>query len=158
MPSAKRADCFWIYMLECDNGSYYTGYTRNIARRFRQHVDGKAGVRYTRSHPPVRIAQCWRLFGSVGTALKIESLIKQKPRPVKDRLVANPSRGRCLPKTSRTAWTPLPARRRPICDRRVSQKFQLTMGRMGSSSLSVMTFSSPICIPFMKVALLNTPI
>jgi putative endonuclease len=91
MPSAKRADCFWIYMLECDNGSYYTGYTRNIARRFRQHVDGKAGVRYTRSHPPVRIAQCWRLFGSVGTALKIESLIKQKPRPVKDRLVANPA-------------------------------------------------------------------
>lgn len=91
MPKAKRADCFWIYMLECDNGSYYTGYTRNIARRFRLHVEGKAGVRYTRSHPPVRIAQCWRLFDSVGTALKVEILIKQKPRPVKDRLVANPA-------------------------------------------------------------------
>ena len=91
MPRAKRADCFWIYMLECDNGSYYTGYTRNLARRFRQHVEGKAGVRYTRSHPPVRIAQCWRLFDSVGTALKVEVLIKRKPRPVKDKLVANPS-------------------------------------------------------------------
>ena len=78
-------------MLECDNGSYYTGYTNNLARRFRLHFEGKANVRYTRSHPPVRIAQCWRLFDTVGTALKVEVLIKKKPRAIKDLLVEDPS-------------------------------------------------------------------
>jgi putative endonuclease len=90
MPKTTAAKCYWIYILECNNGSYYTGYTINIARRYRQHVEGKAGVRYTRSHRPVRIAQCWRLFGDVGTALKVESLIKRRNRPTKDRLVENP--------------------------------------------------------------------
>ena len=91
MPKKTKTACYWIYMLECDNGSYYTGYTINLARRFRLHFEGKAGVRYTRSHPPVRIAQCWRLFDTIGTALKVELLIKRKPRKTKERLVADPS-------------------------------------------------------------------
>ena len=90
MSRSTASRCFWIYILECEDGSYYTGYTVNLARRYRQHVEGKAGVRYTRSHRPVRIAQCWRLFGDVGTALKVESLIKRRGRPLKDRLVENP--------------------------------------------------------------------
>jgi putative endonuclease len=90
MPNVSRTGCFWIYILECDDGSYYTGYTSNMARRYRQHVDGSAGVRYTRSHQPVRIAQCWRLFDTVGTALKVESLIKKRPRRAKQALVAHP--------------------------------------------------------------------
>ena len=82
---------FWIYMLECDNGAYYTGYTTNLVRRFRQHIDGTANVRYTRSHRPVRIAQCWRLHDSVGCALKVERLIKSGGRRFKERLVRDPS-------------------------------------------------------------------
>lgn len=78
-------------MLECDDASYYTGYTKNLVRRYRQHVDGKAGVKYTRMHKPVRIAQCWRLFGPVGTALRVEQYVKKKPRSVKDRFVAFPA-------------------------------------------------------------------
>jgi putative endonuclease len=78
-------------MLECDDASYYTGYTKNMVRRYRQHVEGKAGVKYTRTHKPVRIAQCWRLFGTVGTALKVELYIKRRPRSVKDRFVSNPA-------------------------------------------------------------------
>ena len=87
----KHPPHLWIYMLECKNGCYYTGYTTNLARRFRQHFEGKANVRYTRSHPPKRIAQCWRLFDTIGTALKVEVLIKRKPRKTKDRLVKDPS-------------------------------------------------------------------
>ncbi|MGD8413388.1 MAG: GIY-YIG nuclease family protein [Candidatus Latescibacterota bacterium] len=90
MPKKKQSRCFWIYILECDDGSYYTGYTNNLARRYRLHVEGKAGVRYTRSHRPVRIAQCWRLFDTVGTALKVEHLVKKRPRAAKTRLVASP--------------------------------------------------------------------
>lgn len=79
-------------MLECENGAYYVGYTKNLARRFRQHIDGTANVRYTRSFRPLCISQCWRLFGPVGTALKIEKLIKKAGRPAKRRFVSEPSR------------------------------------------------------------------
>ena len=96
MPKTARTDCFWIYILECDDGSYYTGYTNNLARRYRLHVEGKAGVRYTRSHRPVRIAQCWRLFDTVGTALKVEHLVKKRPRAAKTRLVTNPGELKAL--------------------------------------------------------------
>lgn len=89
MPAASST--FWIYILECENGAYYTGYTNNLVRRFRQHIDGTAGVKYTRSNRPLRIAQCWRLCGSVGDALKIEAMIKRRGRVLKDRLVENPS-------------------------------------------------------------------
>jgi putative endonuclease len=96
MPKMDRSKCFWIYILECDDGSYYTGYTNNLARRYRLHVEGKAGVRYTRSHRPVRIAQCWRLFGTVGTALKVEYLVKKEPRATKTRLVTSPGELKAL--------------------------------------------------------------
>jgi putative endonuclease len=86
----KRANWFWIYMIECDNGALYTGYTNNLARRYRQHLDGTANVRYTRSYKPVRLAQCWRLFDTVGTALKVESLIKRAGIAVKRRLLDDP--------------------------------------------------------------------
>jgi putative endonuclease len=81
---------FWIYMIECDNGAYYTGYTSNLTRRFRQHLDGTANVKYTRSHKPVRLASCWQLFDTVGTALKVESLIKRGGAPTKRRLLDDP--------------------------------------------------------------------
>ena len=78
-------------MLECENGAYYTGYTTNLTRRFRQHLDGTAGVKYTRSHRPVRIAQCWRLYDSVGCALKVEKMIKAGGRRVKNLILSDPS-------------------------------------------------------------------
>lgn len=82
---------FWIYILECENDSYYVGYTKNLARRFRQHVDGTAGVRYTRSFKPKRISQCWRMYGSVGSALKVERMIKKGGRAMKLRFIREPA-------------------------------------------------------------------
>ena len=46
---------FWLYMLECENGSFYTGYTKNLAIRYYQHINGKQSARYTRSFKPVKI-------------------------------------------------------------------------------------------------------
>lgn len=45
---------WFVYLLECRNGSVYTGITTDIPRRFAQHAAGK-GARYTRSNPPVRL-------------------------------------------------------------------------------------------------------
>jgi putative endonuclease len=83
---------FWIYILKCENGAYYTGYTRNIARRYRQHVDGTAGVKFTRSFKPVAIAQCWLLTGEMGAALSVEAAIKKFSRKRKLELIARPDR------------------------------------------------------------------
>lgn len=45
---------WFVYMLECRDGSVYTGITVDVDRRFQQHLAGK-GARYTRSHPPLRV-------------------------------------------------------------------------------------------------------
>lgn len=45
---------WFVYLLECRDGSLYTGITVDVARRYAQHASGK-GARYTRSHPPQRL-------------------------------------------------------------------------------------------------------
>jgi putative endonuclease len=82
--------CFWVYMIECSNGALYVGYSTNLVRRFREHLDGTVGARYTRSFKPVRLSQCWRVYGDVGAALKIERLIKKAGRKAKERFVHDP--------------------------------------------------------------------
>lgn len=45
----------WIvYILECEDGSLYTGITTDINRRISEHKNGK-GAHYTRSHKPLRL-------------------------------------------------------------------------------------------------------
>lgn len=43
-----------VYLIECVDGSVYTGITTDIQRRYAQHVAGK-GARYTRARPPLRL-------------------------------------------------------------------------------------------------------
>ena len=88
----KKAEDYWIYFLECENGSYYTGCTNNLARRYRQHLNGTGRAKYTQSFKPIRIAQCWRLFDSRGIALKVEHLIKNMERRDKERIVRKPEK------------------------------------------------------------------
>ncbi|MEO8671566.1 MAG: GIY-YIG nuclease family protein [Tahibacter sp.] len=45
---------WFVYMLECRDGSIYTGICVDVAARYAQHVRGK-GARYTRSHPPSHV-------------------------------------------------------------------------------------------------------
>ncbi len=45
----------YVYILECADGSYYTGWTNDLAGRYQAHKERK-GAKYTKSHPPVRIA------------------------------------------------------------------------------------------------------
>ena len=45
---------FFCYILECSDGSFYTGWTTDPLRRLRQHNQGR-GSRYTRQRGPVRL-------------------------------------------------------------------------------------------------------
>ena len=47
----------WVYILECSDGSYYTGSTRDLERRFIQHNNG-TGANYTADRRPVVLAWC----------------------------------------------------------------------------------------------------
>ncbi len=90
--SDTEANCFYIYILECDNGNYYTGYTKDLVKRYQQHLTGTANSKYTRSFKPKRIAQCWQLFDEIGIALKIERFIKRQDKKTKKLLIQHPDR------------------------------------------------------------------
>lgn len=46
---------WWVYMVECADGTLYTGVTTDVARRVEEHNQGKAGARYTRARRPVSL-------------------------------------------------------------------------------------------------------
>ena len=76
------ADKPWfLYLLECANGSYYAGITTDVAARFLAHQQGR-GARYTRANPPIRIlAQAQ--YADRSAASKAEWALKQLPREAK---------------------------------------------------------------------------
>ncbi len=51
MTASRR---FYCYLLECSDGSYYTGWTTDPRRRATEHNAGR-GARYTRARRPVRL-------------------------------------------------------------------------------------------------------
>ena len=82
---------YFVYILECVNGAYYTGYTTDIRRRYQQHLSGTDACKYTRSFPPKRIAACWQVGDDLSVALKIEHWIKRRTKQAKQQLIAKPS-------------------------------------------------------------------
>lgn len=64
----------YVYMLLCDNGSYYTGYTVDVERRIKAHMSGK-GAKYTRVHKPVELVYV-ETCNSKSEAMKRECSIK----------------------------------------------------------------------------------
>ena len=49
-----RMKTWYLYLLECTDGSIYTGITVDVEARYAAHA-ARRGARYTRSHPPVRM-------------------------------------------------------------------------------------------------------
>ena len=50
----RSREKWFLYILECSDGSFYTGVTKDIKRRFKMHTSGKAS-RYTRTRLPVKL-------------------------------------------------------------------------------------------------------
>ncbi len=80
---------FYCYMLECADGSYYTGWSTDPQRRLRQH-NGGSGSRYTRSHRPVRLVYVEECPDR-STAMERERAIKALPRARKKKLIGSVS-------------------------------------------------------------------
>ncbi|MFI4918580.1 MAG: GIY-YIG nuclease family protein [Legionellales bacterium] len=86
----KDKPCYWVYMLLCNNNTYYTGYTNDLAKRYQSHVNGTGRCKYTRSFKPIAIAQCWKINGDKSMALQLERTIKKLSRIDKEKIIANP--------------------------------------------------------------------
>lgn len=81
---------YYVYILYCENDSYYTGYSNDLAKRYQSHVKGTGRCKYTISFKPVGIAQCWRIYGDKAFAMQIERAIKKLSRSEKEVIIANP--------------------------------------------------------------------
>ena len=69
---------WFVYLLECRNGSYYAGITNDLEARWRAHASGK-GARYTRANPPLRLLGS-RAYPDRASASRAEWQLKQLPR------------------------------------------------------------------------------
>ncbi len=75
---ASAPTAWLLYLLECENGSYYAGITTDLERRFAEHVFG-IGARYTRANPPRRVIAV-KAFPDRASASRAEAALKKLPR------------------------------------------------------------------------------
>ncbi|HHP7238310.1 GIY-YIG nuclease family protein [Longibacter sp.] len=75
-----------VYIVECYDGTYYTGYTTDVERRVEEHNTG-TGARYTRGRTPVEVVYT-ETYETQSAAMSREYAIKQLRRPQKERLVS----------------------------------------------------------------------
>jgi len=78
-----------LYILKCGDGTFYTGITNDIDRRFRAHQEGKAS-RFTRTRRPVALVH-QEPCGTRSQALTRECAVKSLSRSKKEDLVAGGS-------------------------------------------------------------------
>jgi putative endonuclease len=79
----EKKDC--VYILECNDGTLYTGWTNDIDKRFKAHNDGK-GAKYTKGRRPLKLVYLEELE-TKSDALKRENEIKKMTKDKKRQLI-----------------------------------------------------------------------
>lgn len=87
----------WMYILECTDGSYYTGSTNNLERRFQQHQAGE-GANHIKKRLPVKLIY-FEIFERIDQAFYREKQLQRWSRKKKEALIN--SRSEELPELSR---------------------------------------------------------
>lgn len=78
-------DNWWVYIIECEDGSLYTGISNHLLRRWNQHQSGK-GAKYFRTRRPLKMV--WLEYPhDKRSAAKREYAIKQLKRQEKLKLI-----------------------------------------------------------------------
>jgi len=81
---------YYVYILQCKGGTFYTGYTASLNARMKQHMNGK-GARYTKMHKPKKIAYTEE-FTSRAKAMRREKRIKKLNHKQKQQLIKQQNR------------------------------------------------------------------
>jgi len=82
----EKKKSYYVYMLLCDDGSYYTGYTNDVGLRFQRHRSG-FGARYTRIRRPEKVVHVEE-FSTRAAAIRRERQIKLLNHREKSELVS----------------------------------------------------------------------
>lgn len=77
---------YYVYIVECADGTYYTGITTDINRRLLEHNYSFKSAKYTRSRRPVRLVYSMEA-GDRSSASKEEYRIKRLSRSQKQSLI-----------------------------------------------------------------------
>ncbi len=70
---------YFVYMLCCGDGSFYTGYTHDLGKRLKQHQCGQGG-RYTRSRQPVELIYSEKLKEKKAAILREREIKKMRKK------------------------------------------------------------------------------
>ena len=76
----------YTYILQCADGTYYTGWTNNLEKRVEDHNQNR-GAKYKRGRTPVKLVYS-ETFETKSEALKREAAIKRLSRSEKEALIA----------------------------------------------------------------------
>ncbi len=79
----------YTYILECKDGTYYTGWTNNLEKRLKDHNEGR-GAKYTKARLPVSLIY-HEEFQTKEEAMRREYAIKHMTRSEKESLIKAPS-------------------------------------------------------------------
>ncbi len=82
----KRRDRFFVYVVECTDGTYYTGYTSDLVRRIGEHNHGKRGAKYLRGKTPVELVYA-KEYRNYRNAVKAEWDMKKRTRREKEAII-----------------------------------------------------------------------
>ncbi|MCY0880103.1 MAG: GIY-YIG nuclease family protein [Firmicutes bacterium] len=79
---------WWVYVLRCQDGTFYTGIAKDVGQRVAAHAAGR-GARYTRGRGPLTL---WWSDGPFahGEALRIERRVKRLSHQEKCALGGSP--------------------------------------------------------------------
>jgi putative endonuclease len=76
-----------VYILECSDGSYYTGNTADLPKRLWEHETGASPVAYTYARRPVKLVWTSEEVARYSDALRFERQIKGWSRAKKEALI-----------------------------------------------------------------------
>ena len=98
----------YLYIVECEGNTLYTGITTDIEKRMRDHKERRPNcAKYTRAHPVKRLRALWQTE-RYDDARKAEYAVKQLTRKQKDDLIANPEKlTSYCPKLAKIEFTPI---------------------------------------------------
>ena len=82
---------WYVYIVECSDGSLYTGITTDVSRRISEHNTSKKGAKYTRTRRPVKLVAVVTICEDRASASRKEYNIKKLKRSQKIKLIKSAS-------------------------------------------------------------------
>ena len=79
---------YFLYILECSDGTFYTGITTNLDRRVKEHNQSKLGAKYTKARRPVKLVYSKEFLNRSVASIE-ESRIKKLSRQEKFDFIKN---------------------------------------------------------------------